>query len=236
MRIPNLTFARTLSALALLLFLTIPNSSFVCAQSLQPLGVRQTDKTQTQDIQDTRQPSLTGVDSVQTAPYKLSSRFHLQTNSNHGYLVVKMEMRTGSYIYSMTQAAPLKPSTLKVADSRQFRLSGTFTPDRPPTIIEKDPIFEQRLEKHKGVVQFFVPIEIAPGTDPKQLSAEIVFNGQVCTDQGMCMPLSDVKAKGKFAGFFSPAPKTGTPDNGMPQRNAQRTNSQSDSAQGNQIR
>jgi thiol:disulfide interchange protein len=206
-------------------------------QTLQPLVKNANSAAEHHQNQasQTEQPTQSAVQSP-AQPYKLTSRFHLQQGSNHGYLVVRMEMPAGSYIYSMTQTAPLRPSKIDVAHSRQFRLKGTFTPDQPPTVIEKDPIFEQRLEKHKGTVQFFVPIEVAPGTTPEKLTAEVTFSGQVCSDQGVCLPLSDVASKGKFAGFFSPTPQPPATATDATSARPQRTASQSDAANRGLIR
>ena len=135
-------------------------------------------------------------------PYKLSSRIHLQQGSNTGYLVVKIELNKGSYIYSLNQQSPLKPSKIRVADSPQFKLKSEFNPDRPPIVIENDPVFNQRVEKHKGQIQFFASIEIAPGVDLETLSADVNFGGQVCSDAGFCMPILGARAEGRFAGHF----------------------------------
>ena len=135
-------------------------------------------------------------------PYKVSSRFHLQQGSNTGYLVVKVELAKDSYIYSLSQKSPLKPSKIHVADSPQFELKSEFNPDRPPIVIENDPVFRQRVEKHKGEIQFFASVELAPGVEVETLSAEVSFGGQVCNDEGFCMPILGAKVEGRFAGYF----------------------------------
>ncbi len=156
-------------------------------------------------------------------PFKLSSRFHLQKGTKTGYLIVKIELPEGSYIYSLTQPAPLRPSKIKATKSNQFHMNGSFTPDTPPIVVEKDPIFEQRLEKHLNVVQFFTSVDIAPGVSPESLEAELVFSGQVCNEEGYCVPVFGAKTKGKFAGYY--------------ERTAEkRTNSQTESSFGNQPR
>ena len=145
--------------------------------------------------------SLTGK-KTSDKPYKVSSRFHLQQGSNTGYLVVKVELANDSYIYSLSQTPPLRPSKIHVADSQQFKLKSEFNPDRPATVIENDPVFKQRVEKHEGDIQFFASVEIAPGVDVQTLSAEVNFGGQVCNDKGFCMPILGAKVEGRFAGYF----------------------------------
>lgn len=149
-------------------------------------------------------------------PYKLTSRFHLQKGAGKGYLIVKVELPKGSYIYSMAQKAPLRPSKIAVTKSSQFRLSGKFNPDRPATVIKDDPIFHQRLEKHTDVIQFFAPVEISPGVKPDTLAAEMTFTGQVCNDEGYCLPIKAVKTKARFAGFFERSAEKQTPGGKMP--------------------
>lgn len=149
-------------------------------------------------------------------PFQISSRIHLQKGANTGYLIVKIELPKGSYIYSMAQKPPLRPSKINVAKSDQFRLNGKFNPDRPAKVIEDDPIFHQRLEKHMDVIQFFAPVEILPGVKPDTLAAEMTFTGQVCNDQGFCWPIKADKTKARFAGYFERSAENQSPASKMP--------------------
>lgn len=196
-------FQKLISPAALCLTaLVCLNCPMIIGQVLQPIKSTHQNWKGSVPEKNANQQDLADVGTQNDAqPYKLSSRFHLQKGTNSGYLIVKIELRKGSYIYSMTQRAPLRPSKIQVTQSNQFRLNGKFIPDRPATIIENDPIFEQRLEKHTGVVQFFAPVEIAPGVAPNALAAEMEFSGQVCDDRGFCLPIS-AKTTGRFAGYF----------------------------------
>ncbi len=136
------------------------------------------------------------------APYRLSGRFHLQKATNTGYLVLECELPKGSYIYSLTQKGAVKPTVIKVSPSNAFATSGKFIPDRQPKIVEEDPVFEQRLEKHTGKVQFFVPMQLQSNIDPLTLQPELTFDGQVCSSNGVCMPIRNKTVKAKFAGYF----------------------------------
>ena len=197
MRFQKLTSPAALLLTAVVLY----HCPKITGQVLEPIQSRQFNASVvTQKGNVTEPPGLTEFD--ENRPYKISSRIHLQKGASTGYLIVKMELPKGSYIYSLTQKAPLRPSKIKVAGSKQFRLKAGFTPDRPAKVIEKDPVFEQRLEKHTEVVQFFAPVEIASGVIHKELIAEITFSGQVCNDQGFCVPIMNAKTKGKFAGYF----------------------------------
>jgi len=84
---------------------------------------------------------------------------------------------------------------------------GAFTSDKQPLVIEKDPIFNRRIEKHKGVVQFFAPIEVRPGIDLSKFTTEVTFSGQVCSDSA-CRQIKAQKVTGKFASFFDPPKAT----------------------------
>lgn len=141
-------------------------------------------------------------------PFQITSRFHLQegkteTGTAIGYLVVKVALAEGNHIYSLTQSGDIAPSKIAVKPSKSFRINSKFTPDRKPKVIEHDPVLEQRVEKHTALVQFFAPIEIAPGVDPNALEFDLKFNGQVCSASGMCRPIMEKPLKAKFAGFFT---------------------------------
>lgn len=148
------------------------------------------------------------------APYRLTGRFHLQKSTNKGYLVLQCELPKDSYVYSLTQKGQVRPSVIKVTPSDAFLTSGKFIPDRQPIVIENDPVFEQRIEKHTGKVQFFIPLQIQSGFDQESLQPELIFDGQVCSDKGVCMPIRNKSVKAKFAGYFErTAEKTLRPQN-----------------------
>ena len=132
----------------------------------------------------------------------LTGRYHLITGTQRGVLILKAQIPAGSYIYSVTQEGSPPPSKITVTDSDQYRIKGKFSSDRNPKVIKFDPIFESRLEKHLELVQFFVPIELKPGSDPAKIQPEILFDGQVCSDAGLCMPIRGQKIKAKFAGYY----------------------------------
>ncbi|MFT5300941.1 MAG: hypothetical protein ACI87E_003727 [Mariniblastus sp.] len=208
----RMQFQKLISLSAMCVASVLFSTDVAFAQGFQPLGSVQQYPSRTQqkvpasnvsqEASAQRPGSFQLPQFQQAEPYKITSRFHLEEGTYVGYLVVKVELPIGSYIHSLTQPAPMQPTEIKVQRSSQFRLDGPFLADRPATVIEKDPVFNQRLEKHVGDVQFFVPVEFAPGTDIKKVAAQISLNGQVCTDAGTCMQVSGVKTLGKFAGYF----------------------------------
>jgi thiol:disulfide interchange protein len=136
------------------------------------------------------------------APYEVTGRYHLQQDSNEGYLILQFDLPKGSYIYSLTQSGELLPSKIAVTRSEDFVTRGKFIPDSPPKVVEKDPVFNQRVEKHVGKIQFFVPIQVEEGINLSELRPEMVFNGQVCSNQGICIPIRKKKVVAEFAGYF----------------------------------
>ena len=135
-------------------------------------------------------------------PWQFTGRVHLEQGSTKGYIVLQLDLAENHYIYSITPGQSPSPSKILIAESPDFRLLENFSSDRPPMVIEKDPVFEMRIEKHKGTVQFFAPIEVRPGLDLATFQPQITYVGQVCSDEGFCVPLRDEKVAAKFAGFF----------------------------------
>lgn len=143
-------------------------------------------------------------------PYRLSSRIHLQEGSTKGYLVVKVELDEGMFVYSLTQKGSVPPTKLTVGKTSLFKLTGKFSPDTPAKKTAKDPWLGHAVEKHSKLVQFFAPIELASGIDAKKLKADISFDGQICGSSS-CLPLEE-KISAKFAGYFTkPAAKKAIP-------------------------
>jgi len=119
-----------------------------------------------------------------------------------GYLVVQVQLAAESYMYSLNQAGAINPTKIQVVPSDGFIVDGKFNPDRPAEIIENDPVFNQRVEKHKGKVQFFVPVKFASTEAASKTTPEVILNGQVCSTGGVCLPIRDKRVKAEFGGFF----------------------------------
>ena len=143
---------------------------------------------------------------VESQPYQLTGRFHLQSGTNQGYLVLQVDLQPGNYINSLTQSqsGDLNPSTIKITPSDQFTTEGKFNPDQPPKVTEMDPAFQQRTEKHYGKIQFFVPFSVSKNVDLSRLQPEMIFDGQVCSDES-CIALSNKSVKATFGGYFERA-------------------------------
>lgn len=151
-------------------------------------------------------------DLSQANPYRLMGRFHLEQGSQQGYLVLECQLVEGSYIHSLTLPKELSPTVIQTQPSDEYRVGERFHPDRPPTVIEKDPVFGERMEKHSGKIQFFVPIQLAPDVNPLTLEPKMAFNGQVCSTSGTCLPIRNQIVVAKFAGYFQRPVETATQD------------------------
>ncbi len=133
---------------------------------------------------------------------KLTARYYLEKGSDKGFLIVKAKIPKGSYIYSLNQSSPLIPTKLTFKnDHRVSALSG-FQPDKKPKVIPNDPIFETRLEKHYGTVQFYVPIQLADTSSLNSYKPTVLLNGQICAEEGFCQPIRSVAVEAIFSGFF----------------------------------
>ncbi|QEG20935.1 protein-disulfide reductase DsbD domain-containing protein [Mariniblastus fucicola] len=139
-------------------------------------------------------------------PWKMTSRIHLEKGTNKGYLVVQIDLDEGYYVYSLNPEGSPAPTRLAVLPSNDLKVQSKFVSDKPPHVIEKDPVFNQRIEKHKGQVQFFASIVVRPGVDLQKLAQEVQFSGQVCSDNA-CQPIRKQTATASFSGFFE-VPKT----------------------------
>ena len=155
---------------------------------------------------------LTNQVAAQEKPYKVSSRFHLMEGTTSGYLVVQVELQPESYMYSLNQTGAINPTKIKVVPSDGFIVDGKFNPDRPAEVIEKDPVFNQRVEKHKGKIQFFAPVKFSSTEAAGKTKPEIIINGQVCSTDGVCLPIRDKRVKAEFGGFFGRSVEATNPD------------------------
>ena len=154
------------------------------------------------------QAVVVGAAAKKNQAYTPSVRVHLEKGSSKGYLVLQVDLSEGHHMYSLNPKGSPVPTKIVVTPSKDINVLGAFTSDKQPLVIEKDPVFQRRIEKHKGVVQFFAPIEVRPGMDLSKLTAEVALTGQVCSANA-CQPVNGKKIKGKFASFFE-APKQTT--------------------------
>lgn len=136
-------------------------------------------------------------------PWKFEGRLHLREGSTEGYIVLQIDLAPEHYIYSVSPEGSPAPTKIEVVPSPNVKTADAFSPDQPPAVVENDPVFQRRIEKHTGRVQFFVPCRLDPNADYKLTGMpEIEFNGQVCSKDGVCIPIRKKKIKVNFAGYF----------------------------------
>ena len=136
-------------------------------------------------------------------PWKFEGRLHLQKGTSEGYLVLQMDLDQGHYIYSVSPQGSPAPTKISVVANPSVQTRGAFAPNVPPEVNENDPVFHRRIEKHKDQVQFFVPCQLDASVDFQAAGMPVIeFNGQVCSADGVCIPISGQKVAVKFAGFF----------------------------------
>src|SRR5262245_28522975 len=135
---------------------------------------------------------LGGPASPAGQPVIVAGSFTVEKGGRRGVLSVSAVMEPTWHVYSLTQlAGGPQRSTIKVADSAQFKLLGEFQPDRPPHV--KPPgVFPVPEEEHEGAVIWSAPIELALGIDPEALTIDLSYGGQVCGGpSGTCIPVSE---------------------------------------------
>lgn len=141
-----------------------------------------------------------------TDPITLKAQFKLDKGKKTGVLMLSATMPDEHYIYSLTQKKIPPPTKLSVDNNKKFKVTGKFTPDKKPTVIEKDEIFNNRIEKHYKTIVFSAPIKLADDAEPDSLEITIKMIGQVCSEQN-CTQIRGKKAVAKFGGNIKKKPK-----------------------------
>ena len=136
-------------------------------------------------------------------PWKFEGRLHLEKGTNGGYLVLQVDLDPEHYIYSVSPTGSPAPTKISVVPNPAIATHGLFSPNVQPAVNENDPVFRRRIEKHKGTVQFFVRCQIDANMDLQPAGMPTIeFNGQVCSEGGVCIPINAEKVSVKFAGYF----------------------------------
>lgn len=134
-------------------------------------------------------------------PVSFSAEFKLAEGTKSGILIIKSKMAKKHYIYALTQKKVPPPTKIKIEASKSHKIEGKFKANKKPTVIEKDEIFNNRIEKHYGEVAFAAPFSVSG--NPKSIKVPITIIGQVCSDE-TCTLLRE-KIVAKFGGYYKPA-------------------------------
>ena len=144
----------------------------------------------------------------QQEPLQLKATYELQEGTRTGRLFVRATMAASWHVFSLTQPAggPL-PTSLTVEKSASLVAVGPFAPEQDP-VIHRSEFFPVPVEQHEGSVRWVTAIELAESADPDELTIPVEVEGQVCQDEGSCIPFERV-VKAEFTGYYK-APVTGT--------------------------
>ncbi|MCA9120662.1 MAG: thioredoxin family protein [Planctomycetaceae bacterium] len=150
-------------------------------------------------------PGLGGAAGGEKATF--SAEYRIAEGSRAGALSVTATMEPKWHLYSVTQL-PGGPQTsvIKLASSEQAVITGKFVPDIPPHIKQYE-FFDVPVEEHDGVVVWTAPIQLAEGVDPTTTKLQVRFDGQVCQDEGACIPIANKAIVAEFAGYYQAIPE-----------------------------
>jgi thiol:disulfide interchange protein len=153
--------------------------------------------------QTSNRPTFGKPAAAEQQPWRFEGRLHLQQGSTEGYIVLQVDLAPEHYIYSVSPEGSPAPTKIEIVPAANIKTPNTFSPDQPPAVVENDPVFQRRIEKHTGRVQFFVPCKLDPNADYKLTGMPVIeFNGQVCSKDGVCIPIRKKKIQVNFAGYF----------------------------------
>ena len=63
---------------------------------------------------------------AENTPVKLSARFHVEKGKTKGFLIVRAEIKKGSYIYGLSQKKPLIPTKMVATKTPEIKSFGAF--------------------------------------------------------------------------------------------------------------
>ena len=118
-------------------------------------------------------PSLRPAEAGDVPPVVRISSTLTRTSDRVGQLSVTADIANGFHIYAQSQPRPFLATRITVAESPAVRVTGAFTPSRPPKIV-KHPTLEVELHEYEGQVTWTAPVEFSSAP-----SAELVVQGTV---------------------------------------------------------
>jgi suppressor for copper-sensitivity B len=118
-------------------------------------------------------PSLRPAEADDVTPVVGISSTLTRTSEGVCQLSVTADIADGFHIYAQSQPRPFLATRITVAESPSVRVTGAFTPSRPPKII-KHPTLEVELHEYEGRVTWSAPVAFS--TAP---SAGLVVQGTV---------------------------------------------------------
>jgi len=149
-------------------------------------------------------PGLGGSSGGEKAQF--TAEYRIAEGTRDGRVSVRAMMEPAWHLYSVTQlpGGPQR-SVIKLAAREQASITGEFQPDIAPHVKQYE-FFDVPVEEHDGAVVWTAPIQLAEGIDPTATELQLKFDGQVCQDEGSCIPISNKSIVAKFAGYYKEEP------------------------------
>lgn len=128
-----------------------------------------------------------------SSAFKATAGFKTYPDGKSGILTVQCDIPANSHMFSVTQKkaipGPLK-TRIRLDDSDAYELTDAFQPDKDPHLktVEGQDV---KSEEHEGTVVFSAPIKFTAGVATESFEIALKINGQVCTDAGSCIQISE---------------------------------------------
>jgi thiol:disulfide interchange protein len=135
----------------------------------------------------------------------LTGTFKVHRGQSAGVISIRASLAPHWHVYAIDQQGGPGPAKITVPASAPVRVTGPFQPDEPPEIRTVE-VFDVPLREHYDQVTWSAPIELAAKADVESLALEVVFSGQICSDEVGCKPIFGEKIKVAFGGFLDAVP------------------------------
>ncbi len=120
------------------------------------------------------------------------AEFTVDDSGRTGTLRVRAEIIPNWHIFSMTEQNS-QPTSVRIAsDFTGAAISGDFVPDADPHLKEYS-FYDQPSEEYEFSVTWTAPLQFAANVDPATLKIPLVINGQVCENNGICLPIENLE-------------------------------------------
>ena len=144
---------------------------------------------------------LPGMNAVGPQNTTFEAEYQLASDGQAGRVSVTVTIADGWHMYSNTQPDGGPLATKLELTAPQLTRSGPFIPDHAPEISSNKVWPGLPIEEHHGQVTWTAPFSVSQGFNPDEQEVQVSLDGQVCTDGGACVPLSE-KLIAKFAGNY----------------------------------
>lgn len=121
---------------------------------------------------------------------KLSARLVAGSRPDQALLKITAKLIDDWHIYSTTQpAGGPKRTVITLKESPHFKPGAKYTPDQEPEVKFNEAFPGVPVEEHSGQVTWTNELQLAQGVKLAEVAVAGTLNGQVCTEQGACIPV-----------------------------------------------